>query len=182
MLRVRCVVSPENKKNIDTLLEKHGIIRDSGADIAIVEGGLEKPAAGVVIQFAADRIDLLEEAFAALRSAPEPAPPLLLGSRHNTWQSIPPNEVLFFRADGNYVYAATATAEYEVNQKLYELEDRFKGGNFIRTGKSYIVNILKVQEIIPWFGSRLLLRIAGSEQRIEVSRSYLKSFKAYLEM
>jgi len=54
--------------------------------------------------------------------------------------------------------------------------------NFIRVNKSYIVNILMVKEIIPWFGGRLLLKFSGSEEKIEVSRNYVKDFKQFLGM
>jgi DNA-binding LytR/AlgR family response regulator len=54
--------------------------------------------------------------------------------------------------------------------------------NFIRVNKSNIINVLKIKEIIPWFGGRILLRFISSEERIEVSRNYVKDFKQFLDM
>lgn len=69
-----------------------------------------------------------------------------------------------------------------MKQKLFEMEKIISRKNFIRVDKSYIVNILAIKEIIPWFGGRLLLRFNGSEERIEVSRNCVQDFKQFLGM
>ena len=180
MLEVCCIVSPENKEKVSDLLTGNNIIISEHAEISIVEAGLNCPNSGLVISFSPQRMDLLEKLLSSLYKSD--SRDFLIGSRHHTQQIIQYTDILYFRAEGNYVYAVTSSAEYEVKYKLYELEKLFSNSSFIRTGKSNIVNIIKVEEIIPWFGSRLLLRIEGTAQRVEVSRNYLKQFKEYLEI
>ncbi|QXM05201.1 LytR/AlgR family response regulator transcription factor [Crassaminicella indica] len=71
--------------------------------------------------------------------------------------------------------------EYSCNFSLKELEERFKKKRFIRTHKSYIVNIDYINEIIPWFNYTYKIKIKGKEEvEIPVSRNYLKKFKKIL--
>ncbi|HAK45841.1 MAG TPA: hypothetical protein DCO79_07980 [Spirochaeta sp.] len=181
MLRVSCFISETNRESIYKLLDSLGIIRSENADIALVEAGVDAPPSDLAILFQPGKAEALSNILKRLLKT-EPQPPLIIGERNNTFKPLDLSDILYFRSDGNYVYAVTPDAEFEVKYRLYELEERFRGGSFIRTGKSNVVNILQVEEIIPWFGSRLLLRISGTSQRIEVSRKYLKSFKAYLEI
>ena len=88
--------------------------------------------------------------------------------------------VCFFMSDGNYVYCQTDVQRLEVNKKLYELESSYADMGFIRINKSHVVNILKVNEIVPWFGGRLLLSFKGIKDEIPVSRHYVSGFKEFL--
>ncbi len=184
MLKVRCIVRRKNEERLASLLAEYGIPIDKDSNIVLLERGLSysETEAELIIDFPPDRIDFLKTFLSGICENYTRESSFLTGSRNNTYRIIPVKDILFFRADGNYVYAVTAEYVYEIKYRLYELEEKFRHGNFIRTGKSYIVNIMKVREIIPWFGSRLLLRIKDSDHRIEVSRNYIKSFKQYLEM
>jgi DNA-binding LytR/AlgR family response regulator len=94
----------------------------------------------------------------------------------------------YFEARGNNVFCIAAgvdhklTNEYRIKDKLYELEARLPQNRFLRVSKSYIVNIDNVNEIIPWFGRRLILRFVDGKREIEVSRNYVKNLKEYLGM
>ena len=80
------------------------------------------------------------------------------------------------------MYAYTEQKAYEMKQKLFEMEKLLAYRNFIRVNKSNIVNIMKIKELIPWFGGKILLRLYNTEERIEVSRNYIKDFKQFLDM
>ena len=181
MLKISCLTKTETAKIIDPLIDELRIVRSEDAEIAVVEEGLPLPDTALTIVFNPDRLDLLSEALKKLSREDHPET-LIIGSRNNTFKPLDTDSILFFEADGNYVYAETESQRYEVKHRLYELEERFSDGPFIRIGKSLIVNIMQVDEIIPWFGSRLLLRINGTDRRVEVSRNYVKSFKRYLEL
>jgi two-component system LytT family response regulator len=47
---------------------------------------------------------------------------------------------------------------------------------------SYIVNIDKIVEIIPWFNSTYNLRFKGVKNEIPVSRSKVKEFKEIMDI
>ena len=52
-----------------------------------------------------------------------------------------------------------------------------KNQNFMRTHKSFLVNLDKVQEVIPWFNNTYILVLENcSETSIPVARHYLKQF------
>lgn len=190
MREVRCIVSAENEKKLTALLADLNIKYSDSSEVLIIEQDLQNVqsvTAALIITFNPARLDLLRDLLSAGKEEPPEQhgpgqPGFIIGSRHNTRQILQTDDILFFRADGNYVYAVTSSAEFEVKHRLYELEQRFRCGRFVRTGKSFIVNIMKVTEIIPWFGSRLLLRIDGTGQRLEVSRTYVKSFREFLEL
>lgn len=151
------------------------------ADYTIVESGHKAPDSGVSIVFHPDEIQTLIRLLNDL-AGKNSAPDVLVGRKHETYEPLKPEQILFFRADGNTLFAHTEKQSFEMKHKLFEIERMFPGGCFIRVNKSYIVNILKVREIIPWFGGRLLLKISGSDEHIEVSRTYVRDFKDYLGM
>ena len=50
---------------------------------------------------------------------------------------------------------------------------------FVRVNKSMIVNMLKVDKIVPWIGSRFVLDLKSGD-KIEVTRTYFADFKRRL--
>lgn len=80
-------------------------------------------------------------------------------------------EVLVVAGGGTYSYSGTLT----------ELQERLEGTNMVRVHKSYIVNMDKVQEVIPWFKGTYWLKVEncpGAE--IPVSKSHIKELKNIL--
>ena len=104
----------------------------------------------------------------------------IVGKIDEKYEIIPFEKILFFEGDGNSVVCRTAENRYKIKEKLYELDEKLDKKMFVRISKSYIVNILKVGEIIPWFSGRLLLKFPVMKEGIEVSRSYVKEFKEFL--
>lgn len=74
----------------------------------------------------------------------------------------------------NFIY--TKDSVYEIDKKLYELEELLPLKKFIRISKSVIVNIIKVKAIEPEEGRRLKLTLMNKE-RVMISRNYVASFK-----
>ena len=68
---------------------------------------------------------------------------------------------------------------YESALRLYELEDRLEGMDFLRAGKSSIVNFCRIQSIRPELGGRMLLTMENGEQ-LYVSRQYAAQLKEKL--
>jgi DNA-binding LytR/AlgR family response regulator len=163
------------------LLKASGCGENDGADIVLTESGRPLPDKGLAVVFRTDDLAPLVRFLQTFTARPE-GMPVLIGRKHQTWEPLKIEEILFFKAEGDSLFANTARQPYEMRQKLYELAGLLPPGRFIRVNKSYVVNILQVREIVPWFGGRLLLRITGSEERIEVSRHYLPDFKQFLGM
>jgi DNA-binding LytR/AlgR family response regulator len=85
-------------------------------------------------------------------------------------------EIFYFYASDGKVYAV-AEERYLVRASLDCLSTRLSSLNFLRCHKNYLVNLAKIEEIIPWFNSTLQLKLESYDGAIPVSRNYLKSFK-----
>jgi DNA-binding LytR/AlgR family response regulator len=68
---------------------------------------------------------------------------------------------------------------YPVRRSLSELEARLDPGHFFRAHRSAIVNLDRVQEIIPWFkGSHILRLTTGAE--VDLSRAQARVLRRLL--
>jgi two-component system LytT family response regulator len=90
------------------------------------------------------------------------------------------DDIYYFEAMGNDVFCKTKDKKYKVKEKLYEIEERLKDKGFIRVSKCFVVSIVKVDRIISWFNSKLILKIVDINDDVYVTRKYLNDFKKYL--
>ena len=88
-------------------------------------------------------------------------------------------EFLRFFADGKGVSAQTAEQTYPVRLRLYELEERLAGTEFVRASKQMLVNFDHVASIRPALNARLQLMLDNGEAVI-VSRQYAPVIKRKL--
>ncbi|MDP2814128.1 MAG: LytTR family DNA-binding domain-containing protein [Erysipelotrichaceae bacterium] len=89
------------------------------------------------------------------------------------------DQVFTIESYGNDVFAYTDKAEISLSAKLYQLEEELLQAGFFRISKSVIVNVARVEAIASGFNGKLTL-IMDNKKKIEVNRSYTKSFKEYL--
>ena len=95
----------------------------------------------------------------------------------------PVEEISLIRAEQQRVIVSTNKGDIEINASLKEIEQKLKGHGFLRTHKSFIVNISKIREIIPWFNDTFILTLENcSQKEIPVSRHYLPDFKKELNI
>jgi two-component system sensor histidine kinase LytS len=92
------------------------------------------------------------------------------------------NHITFIKATGQKKTTVhTIKGIYETHCTLKEIEEILNPDKFFRTHKSYIVNLERVTEIVPWFSSTCLLVLDGSNEKdIPVSRYFMKEFNARL--
>jgi DNA-binding LytR/AlgR family response regulator len=91
-------------------------------------------------------------------------------------------DVVYLEYSDNRINVFTRDEKYYMNMTMKEFEEK-SGPAFIRTHKSFIVNLDYVNEIIPWFNYTFKLRLKHYENNeIPVSRSYLKDFKNKLNI
>ena len=79
----------------------------------------------------------------------------------------------------NRVYAYEKAEVSELKQKLYELEQRFAGTDFIRISKSMILNLAKVERFAPSFSGRFEAILQNGE-KVVISRQYVPAVKKRL--
>jgi two-component system LytT family response regulator len=186
-LSLKC--TPNMQGVLQELLSARNIEVEERADVCLVETGCEIPKGKISVNFELGNLGQLVELLDKLARVGDDSPSTIIGkSGDDSYQIIPYSQVFYFEARGNNVFCITAgavhhsTNEYRIKEKLYELEARLYQNRFIRVGKSYIVNIDNVNEIIPWFGRRLILRFIDGKREVEVSRNYVKNLKEFLGM
>ncbi len=86
-------------------------------------------------------------------------------------------DIIYFESFGEEIHMHLEKAETIIlKEQLYRLEEKLKHFNFVRIGKSYIVNILKIRFIRTMPNAKLDLELLNG-QNLHVSRSFVKNFK-----
>jgi len=89
------------------------------------------------------------------------------------------SEILYVETVDRKTFLYSAKQVYETPLKLYEMEERLAGDDFIRVTKSSIINFEKVKSIRGEFGGRMLCTLENGEV-ITVSRQYANVIKQKL--
>ena len=132
-------------------------------------------------------VDRLEKLFQTLPDAsPPPSRPLSrLPVRTNNGRLLVVDlkDVIYLHIDHGVIYAVTENLNGATSYRtLEELEVDLDAEVFVRTHRSYIANIQRVQEIIPWFAGTYRLKMddpQGSE--IPLSRGQAKQVRRILK-
>ncbi|HWR38318.1 MAG TPA: LytTR family DNA-binding domain-containing protein [Patescibacteria group bacterium] len=95
-----------------------------------------------------------------------------------------PQDIFFARADENrQTLLQTVKGPITTKITLRELEVMLREQRFLRTHKSFLVNLTKVVEVIPWFNNTYMLVLEGvMENNIPVARHYMKEFNQLMNI
>lgn len=88
-------------------------------------------------------------------------------------------DVLYIESVDKRTFFYTQQRAFESRLKLFEMEELLREADFVRTGKSCLINFTKVVSIRPDVGGRLLLTLEGGD-RVRVSRQYAPEIKRKL--
>lgn len=179
-MKVRLICSDNIKYILLELLSARNIFIDDQSEICIIEAGYTPPDNLVCILFHPSNMNPLMELLNKLMKANYDNNKIIGRSDDERYKVIPLGQIHYFEGRGNNTFCITEDGEYRVKEKLYGLESRLPQNQFVRVGKSFVVNISNVEEIIPWFGRRLVLKFINSKKEIEVSKNFVKSFKDFL--
>lgn len=94
---------------------------------------------------------------------------------------LEPGDIFYFESVDNKVYAYCEKNVYEVKQKLYELEETYDHSDFVRITKAMIVNVSRINKIVPMFNGRLEAELENGE-KVVISRQYVPDLKKKLEI
>lgn len=98
------------------------------------------------------------------------------GKRVESISLIPIKEIVYFEALNNDAFCLTIDEKYSVKEKLYQIEEMLMFNDFIRISKSHLINIHMISEIIPWIGSKYILKMKNGD-KLDVNRTYYSNFK-----
>ena len=91
---------------------------------------------------------------------------------------VAPEDILYLTVDERKVIIVTTKGTLTDTGPLQNTYEKLNPDIFVRTHRSFIVNLEKIDEIIPWFNNTYILKVVGlKEKEIPVSRSYLQDFK-----
>ncbi len=76
----------------------------------------------------------------------------------------------------------TGSEKYIANMSISSFYNRLPEERFFRSHRSYIVNIDKIEEIIPWFNNTYNVKLKGLNMQIPVSRSNIKEFRKIMRI
>jgi two-component system response regulator LytT len=94
------------------------------------------------------------------------------------------DEVIFANVSDGIISVTTKDLFGETNYRtLEDLQADLDPETFWRVNRSYLVNINKIAEVVPWFNRTLQLKMGDKKQtEIPVSRSHSKRLKEYLKL
>lgn len=94
------------------------------------------------------------------------------------------DNIAFFQADNKIVHIVDKEGNrYVVDYTMEQLEELLDSQHFFRLNRSFIVNINAIQQVKPYYNSRLKLSVKGSMQQDEmiISRERVADFRAWAE-
>ncbi|WP_405098500.1 LytR/AlgR family response regulator transcription factor [Oceanobacillus sp. FSL H7-0719] len=93
-----------------------------------------------------------------------------------------PEDILYLSREDNHSTVVTRYGEFETKQSLKELEVKLESFGFFRIHKSFLVNLHYIRRLIPWFNGAYHLELNGTDEKLSVSRNYVKALRAKLEL
>ena len=103
----------------------------------------------------------------------------LVGERDGATYRLDVDDVCYAETVDGKTFLYTADAVYQTPLKLYELEERLAGTEFVRASKQMLVNFDHVASIRPALNARLQLMLDNGEAVI-VSRQFAPVIKRKL--
>jgi len=181
MIDVQLISSSTKENTLRECLEKRGFSTGDHGMFSLVERGEVQPDMGLAVIFDGSNLDELM-AFLDIYAdrKKEGCTDLIIAKKDENYYPLHYSVINYFFSKGNSVFCRIEKEQYEVPRKLYEIETILSSKGFFRIGKSVIVNVVSISEIIPWFGGRLLLKLKGRSEELEVSRNYVCDFKEFL--
>ncbi|MBZ9686848.1 LytTR family DNA-binding domain-containing protein [Clostridium estertheticum] len=92
------------------------------------------------------------------------------------------DDIYYCVARDKATYVFTKDEEYSVSVSITEFYNNLPKDRFFRCHRSYVVNITKIREIIPWFNSTYNLRFQHIDYEVPVSRNNIKEFKQLMNI
>lgn len=87
------------------------------------------------------------------------------------------DDIFYCEAHEHEVHVYAKNDVFKVSSSISDFYKKLPQDSFFRCHRSYIVNINKIKEIIPWFNNTYILKLQGMDSEIPVSRQNILSFK-----
>ncbi|MEA9389086.1 LytTR family DNA-binding domain-containing protein [Acerihabitans sp. TG2] len=92
------------------------------------------------------------------------------------------NNIYYAAAQEKVTIVYTRREEFIMPMAISEFCVRLPEDNFFHCHRSYVVNLGKIREIVPWFNNTYLLRLSDLDFEVPVSRSKVKAFRQLMRL
>jgi DNA-binding LytR/AlgR family response regulator len=103
----------------------------------------------------------------------------IMGKKDNENYLLKLEDIFYFEAVENRVFAYVEKDVYEVNYKLLELCELLRFTSFIQTTRTIVLNIDKIQKVSTLVNGRIMAVLDNGEKTI-ITRVYANDFKKKL--
>ena len=104
----------------------------------------------------------------------------VMGKKNGRQFILDSSDIMYIDSTDKRTFLYTSADVYESPLKLYELEEKLMGRDFLRASKNCLFNINHIKSIEPELDRRLILSMEGGI-KIIVSRQYSSAVKKKLE-
>lgn len=122
---------------------------------------------------------MTEEVNEIVRKITDTQPQIIAGFKDDAVTILDQKDILRIYAANSKVYAVTASGEYTLRLRLYELEERLKRESFVRISNSEIINLKKVKRFDLRFTGTICVTLSDGATTY-VSRRYVSKIKDVL--
>ncbi|OFI05552.1 transcriptional regulatory protein YpdB [Clostridium acetireducens DSM 10703] len=92
------------------------------------------------------------------------------------------SDILYCEAKERTTIVYIKNDNFIVKESISNFLKKLPQVQFFRTHRSFIVNLDKIVEIIPWFNNTFILRLKGIDSKIPVSRNNVHKFKEIMNI
>ena len=93
---------------------------------------------------------------------------------------VAPEEISYFEAQGNRVWAHVQGEAYEARYKLYALCKMLRDQGFVQISKGVVANIAHIESVAAEFSGNYTAFLKDGKTRLTISRKYMKDFRHYV--
>lgn len=109
-------------------------------------------------------------------------PPAVFPEKLTLWKSekmrvVPVSDLCYLEVREREVHLFTRDETFVVVSSISGFQKKLDPKRFFRCHRSFMVNLDKIEEIIPWFNHTYQLKLKDLETLIPVSRHYVTEFK-----
>ena len=106
----------------------------------------------------------------------------IIGTQNNRFYIIRPEEGQFIKMELRDLILVTQSGEYVLRHSISYWEENLVPYGWFRCHKGYLVNMNQIEAIYPMFNSTYNVKIKNQKDAIPVSRTYIKEFRALLNI
>ncbi|XMB86198.1 LytTR family DNA-binding domain-containing protein [Mycoplasmatota bacterium WC44] len=104
----------------------------------------------------------------------------IVGKDHRGKRDISVEDIIYVESYGDDIFVRVYGNSYKVQMKLHEFETTYSHLGLLRINKSYVINVTKIRNVLPYLNYRLKLKMINDEV-VYVNRTYMKTFKKYIK-